>query len=122
MLYVPVNNFPVLSRQFCVFIGLTHMQSIGYKMLDVSRLRALQLSSGQRYIARTGAFYVAFRRVTTQTIKLQRFIKVCYAMIAHNAFHAYLTTYLLLIYAKFQRFISNERRSKSKAKTVNSLK
>ena len=28
-----------------------HMQLIGYNMLDVSRLRALQLSSRQRYIA-----------------------------------------------------------------------
>ena len=38
----------------------THMQLIGYNMLDVSCLRALQLSSRQRYIARTGPFYVAF--------------------------------------------------------------
>ena len=37
-----------------------HMQLIGYNMLDVSRLRALQLSSRQRYIARTGPFFVAF--------------------------------------------------------------
>ena len=38
----------------------THMQLIGYNMLDVSRLRALQLSSRQGYIARTGPFCVAF--------------------------------------------------------------
>ena len=38
----------------------THKQLVGYKMLDVSRLHALQLSSRQRYIARTGPFYVAF--------------------------------------------------------------
>ena len=38
----------------------TYMQLIGYNMLDVSRLRALQLSSRQRYIAQTGPFYVAF--------------------------------------------------------------
>ena len=38
----------------------THMQLIGYKMFDVSRLRALQLSSRQRYIARSGPFYVTF--------------------------------------------------------------
>ena len=38
----------------------THMQLICYNMLDVSPLRALQLSSRQRYIARTGPFYVAF--------------------------------------------------------------
>ena len=38
----------------------THMQLIGYNMRDVSRLRALQLSSRQRYIARSGPFYVAF--------------------------------------------------------------
>ena len=38
----------------------THMQLIGYNMLGVNRLRALQLSSRQRYIARTSPFYVAF--------------------------------------------------------------
>ena len=38
----------------------THMQLIGYNMLDVSRLRALQLSSRQRYIAQTGPVYVGF--------------------------------------------------------------
>ena len=38
----------------------THMQLIGYNIIDVSRLRVLQLSSGQRYIARSGPFYVAF--------------------------------------------------------------
>ena len=38
----------------------TYMQLIGYNMHDVSRLRALQLSSRQRYIAQTGPFYVAF--------------------------------------------------------------
>ena len=38
----------------------THMHLISDNMLDVSRLRALQLSSRQRYIARTGPFYVAF--------------------------------------------------------------
>ena len=38
----------------------THMQLIGYNMLDVSCLRALQLSSRQRYIAQTGPFQVAF--------------------------------------------------------------
>ena len=38
----------------------THMQLVGYNMLDVSRLCVLQLSSRQRYIARTGAFYVMF--------------------------------------------------------------
>ena len=37
----------------------THMQMIGYNMRDVSRLRALQLSSRQRYIARSGPFYVS---------------------------------------------------------------
>ena len=37
-----------------------YMQLIGYNMLDVSHLRALQLSSRQRYIAQTGPFYVAF--------------------------------------------------------------
>ena len=36
------------------------MQLIDYNMLDASRLRALQLSSRQRYIAQTGPFYVAF--------------------------------------------------------------
>ena len=38
----------------------THMQLISYNMLGVSRLRALQWSSRQRYITRTGPFYVAF--------------------------------------------------------------
>ena len=38
----------------------THMQLIAYNMLGVSRLCALQRSSRQRYIARTGPFYVAF--------------------------------------------------------------
>ena len=38
----------------------THMQLIGYNMLDVSCLRALQQSSRQRYIAQTGPFYGAF--------------------------------------------------------------
>ena len=38
----------------------TYMQLIGYNMLDVSRLHVLQLSSRQRYIVRTGPFYVAF--------------------------------------------------------------
>ena len=51
------------------------MQLIGYNMLDVSRLRALQLSSRQRDIAQTGPFYVAFWRFTAQPIKLQRFVK-----------------------------------------------
>ena len=90
------------------------MQLIGYNMRDVSRLRALQLSSRQRYIARSGPFYVAFWRFTTQPIKLQQFKKLCYAAIAHIAFHACLTTYLLLLYANFQRFILNRWCSKSK--------
>ena len=38
----------------------TYMQLIGYNILDVSRLRALQLSSRQRYIVQTGPFYIAF--------------------------------------------------------------
>ena len=76
-------------------------------MLVVSRLRALQLLSRQRYFAQTGPFYVAFLLSTTQPIKLQRFVKLCYAVIAHIAFHVYLTTYLLLFHINFQRFISN---------------
>ena len=36
------------------------MQLIRYKMLDVSRLRALQLSSKQRHIARSGPFLLHF--------------------------------------------------------------
>ena len=69
------------------------MQLIIYSVLDVSRLRALQLSPGQRYIARNGLFYVEFWRFTTQPIKLQCLVKMCYVLIAHIAFHAYLTTY-----------------------------
>ena len=58
---------------------------MGYNMLDVSHVRALQLLSRQRYIAQTGPFYIAFWRFTTQPIKLQRFVKLCYAVIAHIA-------------------------------------
>ena len=65
------------------------MQLIGYNMLDDSPPRALQVSSRQRYIARTGPFYVAFWRFTTQPIKLQRFAKLYYAVIADIASHAY---------------------------------
>ena len=63
--------------------------------------------TGPFYVALTGPFYVAFWRITTQPIKLQRFEKLCYAVIAHIAFHVYLATYLLLFYSNFQRFISN---------------
>ena len=76
------------------------MQLIGYKMLDVSRIHALQ-----HYIAQTGPFYVAFWRFTTQPIKLKRFVKVCYAVIAHIAFNSYLTTYLLLFYVLSKIYI-----------------
>ena len=62
------------------------MYLVGHTMLGVSRLSALQLSSRQRYIAQTGPFCVAFWRFTTQPIKLQRFVKLCYAVIAHIAF------------------------------------
>ena len=55
---------------------------------------------------------------TTKPIKLQRFVKFCYAVITHIVFYAYLTTYLLLFYANFQRFISNGWCSKSKRITV----
>ena len=98
------------------------MQLIGYNMLGVTRLRALQRSIRQRYTAQTGQFYVAFWRFTTQPIKLKRFVKFSYAMIAHIAFHAYLTTYLLIFYANFQRFICNGWCSKSKWITVLSKK
>ena len=83
----------------------TQMQLIGYNMLDVSRLRALQLSSRQCYIAQTSPVYVGFWRFTIQPIKLQRLVKVCYVVIAHIAFHEYLMPYLLLFYANFQRII-----------------
>ena len=96
----------------------TYMQLISYNMFDVSRLRALQLLSRQHYIAQTGPFYVAFWRYSAQPIKLQHFVKVDYAVVAHIAFHAYLTTCLLLFYATFQRFISNRWCSKSKQITV----
>ena len=43
-------------------------------------------------------------------------------MIAHIAFHAYLTTYSLLFYPNFQRFISNGWCSKLKGITVLSKK
>ena len=59
------------------------MQLMGYNMLDVSRLRALHLSSRQRNIARSGPFYVGFGRFTALPITLQRFVKLCYAVIAH---------------------------------------
>ena len=96
----------------------TYMQLIGYNILDVSRLHALQLSSRQRYIAQTGPLYVAFWRFTTQPLKLQRFVKFCWSLIAHIAFHSSLTIYLLLFYGNFQRFISNGLCSKSKRITV----
>ena len=51
------------------------MQLIGYNMLDVSRLSALQLSSRQRYKAQNGPFYVAFWRFSAQPIKLLHFVK-----------------------------------------------
>ena len=60
-----IRKFTENSCHFYI-VGITahdtaaHMQLIGFNMLDVSLLRALQLSSGQRYIARTGPFYVAF--------------------------------------------------------------
>ena len=38
----------------------TYMQLIDYNILDVSCLRALRLSSRQRYIAQTGSVYVGF--------------------------------------------------------------
>ena len=69
------------------------MQLMGYNMLDVSRLRALRLASRLRYMAQTGPVYVGFRRFTTQPIKLQRFVKVCYVVIAHIAVRAYLMAY-----------------------------
>ena len=89
-------------------VTATHMQLIGYSMLDVSHIRALQLSSRQHYIAQTGPFYIAFRRFTTQPIKFKRFVKVCYAVIAN--------IYSSSMY--FQRFISNKWCSKSKQITV----
>ena len=46
------------------------------------------------------------------------FVKFCYAVIAHIAFHAYLTTCLLLFFANFHRFISNGWCSESKRITV----
>ena len=66
----------------------------------------------------TGQFYVAFWHFTTLPIKLQRFVKLSYAVIAHIAFHAYLTTYFLLFYANFQRFISKGWHSNVKQITV----
>ena len=41
-------------------ITAIYMQLIGYNMLDVSHLRALQLSSRQRYLAQTGPFSLHF--------------------------------------------------------------
>ena len=84
----------------------THMQLIGYIMLDVSHLRVLHLLSRQRFIAQTGPFNVAFWCFTTQPIELKRFVKFRYAVIAHIAFHVYLRTYLLIFNANFQRFIT----------------
>ena len=100
----------------------THMQLISYNMLNVNPLRALQRSSRQRYVARTGPSYVAFWRFTTQPINLHHFVKVYYAVIAHIVFHAYLTTYLLIFYANFKRFISNGWCSRLKRITVLSKK
>ena len=66
------------------------MQLIGYNMLDVSRLGALQLLSRQRYIAQTCPLYVAFWYFTTQPIKAQFFVELCYAVVAQIAFYAYI--------------------------------
>ena len=48
--------------------------------------------------------------------------KICYAVIAHFAFLAYLKTYLLIFYANFQRFISIGWCSKFERMTVLSIK
>ena len=59
------KKFPFLHR-LINRAGITahntaaHMQLIGFNLLDVGRLRALQRSSRQRYITQTGAIYVAF--------------------------------------------------------------
>ena len=81
-------------------------------------LGALQLSSRQRHIVQTSPFYIAFWRFTSEPIQLPLIVKFCYAVIAHIAFHAYLMTYLLVIYANFQRFITNGWSSKSQLITV----
>ena len=96
----------------------THMQLIGYNILNVSGQRALQLSSRQHYKAQTGLFYVAFWRFTTQPIKLKRFVKCVMLWWPILRSMHILTTYLVLFYANFQRVIFNGRSSKSKRITI----
>ena len=59
------KELPFLHRlinraEITVHHTATHMQLIGYNMLDVSRLPVLQLSSRQCFLAGTRPFYVAF--------------------------------------------------------------
>ena len=84
-----------------------HMQSIGYNKPGVSCLRALQQCQGN-FIARELAhLMLLFGVLLHNKLNINVFEKFCYAVIALIAFHAYLTTNLLLFYANFQRFISN---------------
>ena len=86
---------------------------------NIGRLRALQLSSNQRYIVRTGAFYFAFWLWNASPIKHQRLV-IVYAVISHIALNAYLTTSLLLFRANFRRYISKRFCSRSKRMTIQS--
>ena len=57
---LPFLNRSIKRAGITALNTATHMQLIGNNMLDVSRLRALQLSSRQCYIEQTGQFNVAF--------------------------------------------------------------
>ena len=62
-------------------------------MLDVSRLRALQLSSMQRYIARPAHVVSDCDILLHNQLNFNVFVKLCYAVMAYLAFHTFLTTY-----------------------------
>ena len=83
------------------------MHLIGHNMVYVSRPHMLHiavvkatLQSVNRDILR------CILIVCYKTIKPQRLVILCFSVIAHMAFNAYLTTCLLLFNGNFQRFIS----------------
>ena len=118
---LPFLHHLIKSAGITAHTTATYMQLIGYNMLDVSRLQMYvrttvlkaTLYSANRHVLRC---IWTFHHTTNYTSTF--FVNLCYAVIAHIAFHAYLTTHLLLFYANFQRFISNGGCSKSKRITV----
>ena len=58
--YLPFLHRLINRARITAHNTATYMQLIGNNMLDVSRLRALQLLTRQHYKAQTSPFYVAF--------------------------------------------------------------